>query len=319
MHHRIGGCLEGVLVGLKLKLFFAAAFAAAPFIVVTTLAAATAFACLAFGGIIALVALFFFACRRCGTRCRTIAGAGRQRCFFAGLGAALFGGFLLFGRFGVLHRLQLGRFAAGLAILFFFQQGFLVCTQGFGTACLGFALCLFFGADNRLGRFFGQRRQFGFAFFGTHGGFVFFGRRRFSACCRIGFGIGFCIGHSSGLRLRYFSFRRALGFGCGSMGFELGGFSRSGFGRSAAGGFGCLKVGIRSFCGHHHRLCRGHGFNWRRRFSRHFRRRRSRYFGTLLGRHRNHAAAAAGFHLYAAHFAVLGGFFAAQGNGAAAV
>ena len=121
MHHRIGGRLEGVLVGLKLKLFFAAAFAAAPFVVVTALAAATAFACFAFGRIIALVALFFFACRCRGTRCHTIAGAGRQRCFVAGFGAALFGVFLLFSCFGVLHRLQLGRFAACLAVLFFFQ------------------------------------------------------------------------------------------------------------------------------------------------------------------------------------------------------
>ena len=189
-------------------------------------------------------------------------------------------------------------------------------TQGFGTAGFGFALCLLFGADNRLGGFFGQRSQFGFALLGTLSGFVFFGRLWFGGYCRIGFRTG----RRSGLRLRCLGYRRAFGLGCGGTGFEFGCFGRGGFGRSAAGGFGCLKFGIRSFYWRGHRLCDCHGFNCcRRRFNHRCGRCRSRCFDTLFRWHRNHAAATAGFHLYAAHFAVLGGFFAAQGNGAAAV
>ena len=139
-------------------------------------------------------------------------------------------------------------FAACLTLLFFFQQGFLVRTQGGGTTGLFIALSLFFLADDRLrygrsGRFgcffrffafaafvlFGFGRFFGFDWFFSFNGFF----RRLVVC--FSFGLGFYGFNRFGFfffRCDRLIFRFWCGFGC----FQYGCFSL------------CFGAGYR-FCG----------------------------------------------------------------------
>ena len=145
VHHRLGRGLEGVLVRLQLELFLAFFTAAYAFVIATVVA----FFAFAFGGTAArhivvalLVAIAFFRAVASGSGI-----AGGEGSFFARCGTAR-GRLLLFGQFGFLLSLQFGCFAAGLALLFFFQQGLLVGTQGFGTAGFFVTHGLFGGANH---------------------------------------------------------------------------------------------------------------------------------------------------------------------------
>ena len=78
----------------------------------------------------------------------------------------------------LLARLLFHGFAACLTLLFFFQQGFLMRTQGGGTTGFFIALGLFFHADDRLR--YGRSGRFGCLFrFFAFAAFVLFGFGRF--------------------------------------------------------------------------------------------------------------------------------------------
>ena len=201
MHHRFGRGLEGVLVRLQLELFLAFFTAAYAFVIATVVA----FFAFAFGRtatrhviVALLVAIAFFRAATAGSGI-----AGGKGSFFARCGAAR-GRLLLFGQLGFLLSLQFGCFAAGLALLFFFQQGLLVGTQGFGTAGFFVAHGLFGSANHfhRLWCWLG-----GFFFFRFAAAFRFGnGCRCFIRCgclssCRFGFGFG-----GSGFYCRRFNY-----------------------------------------------------------------------------------------------------------------
>ena len=216
-------------------------------------------------------------------------------------------------------------FTACLTLLFFFQQGFLVRTQGGGTTGLFIALSLFFLADDRLR--YGRSGRFGcfFRFF-AFAAFVLFGFGRF-------FGFDWFFSFNGFFRRLVVCFRFNFCFGLGFYGFNRFGFFFFGFGRFAFCfwcGFGCFQSGSFGFC-----FGAGFGFCGSFCFSFGF------FFGGLSGyffcfgflvfrcyfgfgfrcqffgrRNGNGTAAAACFHFYAVNCADFG-FFTADADGAA--